>query len=42
MKSSQTIATSNQEMKQRLDKPCQNAYSRKQLGKSMKLKHKLI
>jgi len=43
MKSYQTIVTSNQELKQRLDESQgQNAYLRKQLGKSMKLKYKLI
>ena len=43
MKSYQTIATFNQELKQRLEESeGQNAYLHKQLGESMKLKQKTI
>ena len=43
MKIYQTIATSNQELKQRFDESeGQNAYLRKQLGESLKLKQKLF
>jgi len=43
MKSYQTITTPHQELKQRLDESKgQNAYVCKQLGESMKLKHKLM